>query len=202
MGVKPLKTNIPTKTKKIKKNFFVQNGIYRRKNRFKNFFGKKSFFLGLGRFFGVDLGQKNVRNFFFIFRLQLAQFVQKNGLEIILRLFVRKSKTLEAYISEYTHLNIFWTTFLESESQNKSMLKKSDVTHVPGRFSGQIVRPRPRQTDIRGSDRVCQKKIFFFFFILLFKKTIFIFCDYFLIYKRFAMNWNWWKINWLYQLFR
>ena len=98
----------------------------------------------------------------------MAQFVQKNGLEIILRLFVRKSKTLEAYNSEYPHPNIFWTTFLELESQNKSKLKKSDVTHVPERFSGQIVRPRPRQTDIKGSDRVCQKKNFFFFFYYLF----------------------------------
>jgi len=136
--------------------------------------------------FEVDLGQKNVRNFFFIFRLQMAQFVQKNGLEIILRLFVRKSKTLEAYNSEYTHPNIFWTTFLESESQNKSMLKKSDVTHVPEIF--RTNRPSAFRTDTKGSDRVCQKKKIFFFFILLFKKTIFIFCDHFLIYKRFATS--------------
>ena len=122
------------------------------------------------------MGQKNVRNFFFIFRLQMAQFVQKNGLEIILRLFVRKSKTLEACNSKYTHPNIFWTTFLELESQNKSILKKSDVTYVPGRFSGQIVRPRPRQTD-RRTPRVrtgyAKKKKNFFFFLLLFYKNIF-----------------------------
>jgi hypothetical protein len=146
----------------------------------KKIFLEKKFFSGTWSFFGVDLGQKNVRNFFFIFRLQMAQFVQKKGLEIILRLFVRKSKTLEAYNSEYTHPNIFWTTFLESESQNKSRLKKSDVTHVPGRFSGQNVRVPDRRTDGRtdtkGSARVCQKKIFFFFFfIFLFKKTIFYF---------------------------
>ena len=54
------------------------------------FLEKKVFFLGLGRFFEVDLGQKKVKNFFFIFRLQMAQFVQENGLEIILRLFVQK----------------------------------------------------------------------------------------------------------------
>jgi hypothetical protein len=64
----------------------------------------------------------------------MAQFVQKTGLEIILRLFVKKHQTLDAYNSANTHPNIFWTTFLELESQNKSILKKSDVTHVPGRF--------------------------------------------------------------------
>ena len=60
----------------------------------------------------------------------MAYFVQKNGLEIILRLFVQKTKTLEAYNSEYTHPNIFWTTFLELESQNKSTLRKLAVTHA------------------------------------------------------------------------
>ena len=115
----------------------------------------------------------------------MAQFVQKTGLEKNLRLFVKKHQTLDAYNSANTHPNIFWTTFLELESQNKSILKKSDVTHVPGKKRLSAFRTDGR-TDIKGSDRVCQKKIFFFFFILLFKKTIFIFCDYFLIYKRFA----------------
>ena len=118
------------KPKKIKKNFFPQNGPIRRENRSRNFFGKKKFFLGLGRFFEVDLGQKKVKNFFFIFRLQMAQFVQKTGLEKILRLFVKKHQTLEAYISANMHPNIFWTTFLESESQNKSTLRKLAVTHA------------------------------------------------------------------------
>ena len=56
------------------------------------------------------------------------------------------------------------------------------------------------RTDIKGLDRVCQKNFFFFFLYYYFKKLFLIFCDYFLIYKRFAMNSNWWKINWLYQL--
>jgi hypothetical protein len=99
------------KKKKIKKNFFPQNGPIRRENRSRNFFGKKNFFLGLGRFFEVDLGQKKVKNFFFIFRLQMAQFVQKTGLEKNLRLFVKKHQTLEAYISANMHPNIFWTLF-------------------------------------------------------------------------------------------
>ena len=60
----------------------------------------------------------------------MAQFVQKTGLEKNLRLFVKKHQTLDAYISEYTHPNNFWTTFLESESQNKSTLRKSAVTHA------------------------------------------------------------------------
>ena len=68
-----------SKKKKNKKNFFPQNGLIRRENRSRNFFGKKKIFLGLGRFFEVDLGQKKVKNFFFIFRLQMAQFVQKTG---------------------------------------------------------------------------------------------------------------------------
>ena len=118
------------KKKKIKKKFFPQNGPIRRENRSRNFFGKKKFFLGLGHFFRVDLGQKKVKNFFFIFRLQMAQFVQKTGLEKNLRLFVKKHQTLEAYISANMHPNIFWTTFLESESQNKSTLRKLAVTHV------------------------------------------------------------------------
>ena len=94
------------------------------------FLEKKVFFMGLGRFFEVDLGQKKVKNFFFIFRLQMAQFVQKTGLEKNLRLFVKKHQTLEAYISANIHPNIFWTTFLESESQNKSTLRKLAVTHA------------------------------------------------------------------------
>ena len=107
------------KKKKIKKNFFPQNGLIHRENRSRNFFGKKKFFLGLGRFFGVDLGQKKVKNFFFIFRLQMAQFVQKTGLEKNLRLFVKKHQTLEAYISANMHPNIFWTLalFLELNSE-------------------------------------------------------------------------------------
>jgi hypothetical protein len=105
------------KKKKKKKNFFPQNGPIRRENRSRNFFGKKNFFLGLGRFFEVDLGQKKVKNFFFIFRLQMAQFVQKTGLEKNLRLFVKKHQTLEAYISANMHPNIFWTTFLEFKLQ-------------------------------------------------------------------------------------
>ena len=133
MGIKP---QIPpgsiltTKKKKIKKKFFPQNDTIRRENRSRNFFRKKNFFLGLGRFFEVDLGQKKVKNFFFIFRLQMAQFVQKTGLEKNLRLFVKKHQTLEAYISANMHPNNFWTTFLESESQNKSTLRKLAVTHV------------------------------------------------------------------------
>ena len=106
------------KPKKVKKKFFVQNGPNRRENRFKNLLEKKVFFLGLGRFFEVDLGQKKVKNFFFIFRLQMAQFVQKTGLEKNLRLFVKKHQTLDAYNSANTHPNIFWTTFLELESKN------------------------------------------------------------------------------------
>ena len=106
------------KKKKIKKIFFPQNGPIRRENRSRNFFGKKNFFQGLGRFFEVDLGQKKVKNFFFIFRLQMAQFVQKTGLEKNLRLFVKKHQTLDAYNSANTHPNIFWTTFLELESKN------------------------------------------------------------------------------------
>ena len=87
--------------------------------------------------------------------------------------------------------------FLKSQQKTDVILKKSDVTHVPGKK-----RLSASQTDgHQGFGPGMPKKIFFFFFILLFKKTIFIFCDYFLIYKRFAMNWNWWKINWLYQLF-
>ena len=127
----PRKHHDHPKKKKNKKNFFPPPGLIRRENRSRNFFGKKKFFLGLGRFFEVDLGQKKVKNFFFIFRLQMAQFVQKTGLEIILRHFVRKSKTLEAYNSEYTHPNIFWTTFLELESQNKSILKLSKKIILP-----------------------------------------------------------------------
>ena len=107
------------KKKKIKKIFFPQNDLIRRENRSRNFFGKKNFFLGLGRFFEVDLGQKKVKNFFFIFRLQMAQFVQKTGLEKNLRLFVKKHQTLETYNSENTHPNIFWTLalFLELNSE-------------------------------------------------------------------------------------
>jgi hypothetical protein len=119
----------------------------------------------------------------------MAQFVQKNGLEIILRLFVQKSKTLDSLISEYTHPNIFWTTFLELESQNKSILKKSDVTHVPGDF------PEKRPSAFRQTDGhqgfgpgMPKKKKFFFFLYYYFKKLFFIFCDYFLIYKRFATS--------------
>ena len=66
-------------------------------------------------------------------------------------------------------------------------------------------RPRSRRTDGR-TPRVrtgyAKKKFFFFFLYNYFKKLFLIFCDYFLINKRFAMNWNWWKINWLYQLFQ
>ena len=97
----------------------------------------------------------------------MAQFVQKNGLEIILRLFVQKSKTLTAIISEYTHPNIFWTTFLELESQNKSMLKKSDVTHVYNNFWTKRV--SAFQTDgHQGFGPGMPKKKKFFFFLLLF----------------------------------
>ena len=105
--------------KKKNKIFFPQNGPIRRENRSRNFFGKKKIFLGLGRFFEVDLGQKKVKNFFFIFRLQMAQFVQKTGLEKNLRLFVKKHQTLEAYISANMHPNIFWTfaLFLELNSE-------------------------------------------------------------------------------------
>ena len=74
------------------------------------------------------------------------------------------------------------------------MLKKSDVTHVPGRFSGQNVRVTDGRTDGR-TDRhqgfgpgMPKKNFLFFFFNYYFKKLFFIFCDYFLIYKRFATS--------------
>ena len=56
------------------------------------------------------------------------------------------------------------------------MLKKSDVTHVPGRFSGQIVRPRYRQTDgHQGFGPGMPKKKFFFFFLYYYFKNYFLF---------------------------
>ena len=109
----------------------------------------------------------------------MAQFVQKNGLEIILRLFVQKSKTLTAIISEYTHPNIFWTTFLELESQNKSILKKSDVTHVPGKKRLSAFRTDGQtdgQTDgHQGFGPGMPKKKFFFFFLYYYFKNYFLF---------------------------
>jgi hypothetical protein len=127
----------------------------------------------------------------------MAQFVQKNGLEIILRLFVRKSKILEAYNSEYTHPNIFWTTFLELESQNKSILKKSGVTHVPGRFFKKWTQRYGRtdgQTDGRTDGRTSRfrpglmEKIFFFLIIIIIFIFLFFMRIHFLKYKRFAIN--------------
>ena len=101
-------------------------------------------------------------------------------------------------LSRNIHIQIFFWCFFWNHNKKLMLYSKNRTWPM---YLGKNVCPRPRQTDIKGSDLVCQKKFFFFFFILLFKKTIFIFCDYFLIYKRFAMNWNWWKINWLYQLF-
>ena len=116
--------------KKIKKKFSSQNGPIRRENRCRKFFGKKSFFLGTWSFFGSVVGQKNVRNFFFIFRLTMAQFVQKIGLEIILRLFVKKPETLTGNISGNMHPNIFWTLALFLELNSESTLQKLAVPHV------------------------------------------------------------------------
>ena len=109
------------------------------------------------------MGQKKVKNFFFIFRLQMAQFVQKTGLEKNLRLFVKKHQTLGAYISANMHPNIFWSTFLESESQNKSTLRKLAVTHAylrkkKKRTDGQTDGRTPR---VLAPHMVSAKKFFF-----------------------------------------
>ena len=118
------------------------------------------------KIFFWDLGQKKVKNFFFIFRLQMAQFVQKTGLEKNLRLFVKKHQTLEAYISANTHPNNFWTTFLESESQNKPTLRKLAVTHVYITKNDISDRQTDRRTDRRtprvlAPHTVSAKKFFF-----------------------------------------
>ena len=98
---------------------------------------------------------------------------------------------LDEIISEYTHPNIFWTTFLELESQNKSILKKSDVTHVPGKKRLSAFRTDGQTDGHQGfGPGMPKKKFFFFFFNYYLKKLFLIFCDYFLIYKRFAMNSN------------
>ena len=79
-------------------------------------------------------------------------------------------------ISKNTHPNIFWILFLESASNSTLMLKKLDVTYVPGRKSGHFVRSvTDRRTDGRTDGRTDTKgfgvpigKIFFFFLLFFF----------------------------------
>ena len=75
---------------------------------------------------------------------------------------------LDAIISEYTHPNIFLMLFLKLQQKTDVMFKKSDVTHVTGRFSKKRLSAfrTDRRTPRVRTGYAKKKKIFFF--LLLF----------------------------------